>query len=346
MTQKPVAIDLFAGIGGVKLGLEKAGFKVIFSNDIDLYCKQTFDHNFRDKLVLGDIRNIQSSQFPTDYELLAAGFPCQPFSMAGHKLGFNDPRGSLFFEVVRIIKDTKPKAILLENVQHLRHHNGGDTLKQMIKILEKDLGYKTFVDVLNSRDFGLPQNRSRIYIVGFKNETDFEFPKPIKKDGLKIKDILEKRRVEDSYFLSQKYYEGLVRHKQRHQKMGHGFGFNILKPDGVSFALVVGNMGRERNLIQDKPRKGFHKSGMDKLGSKNNAGIRKLTIRECARLQGFPDNFDFPVTKTQAYKQLGNTVSVPVIKAIAKRIYRSLTLKNLPLPSQKYKQPTSLRSGF
>lgn len=322
--KKRTAIDLFAGIGGVKLGLENAGFKVVFSNDIDTYCKQTFDINFKDKLVLGDISKIPSEKLPVNYDLLAAGFPCQPFSMAGHKRGFNDPRGSLFFEVVRIIKDTKPKVFLLENVQHLRHHNGGNTLKQMRKILEEDLEYTTFVDVLNSRDFGLPQNRSRIYIVGFTNKVDFDFPKPIKKSGLKIKDILEKGKVDESYFLSQKYYEGLVKHKERHRKKGNGFGFNILKPDGVSFALVVGNMGRERNLIQDNPRKGFYKPGMNKLTSKNNVGIRKLTIRECARLQGFPDSFTFPVSKTQAYKQLGNTVSVPVIKAIAKRIIKVL----------------------
>lgn len=315
------AIDLFAGIGGVKLGLQNAGFQVIYSNDNDKYCKQTFEANFPEKLDDTDIKLVLSEQIP-DHDLLAAGFPCQPFSMAGHQKGFADPRGSLFQEVVRILRDKNPQTFLLENVKNLKNHNKGETFKTILYFLKNELGYDVHYKILNSKDFGLPQNRERIYIVGFKKETDFEFPEPIKLQ-LKIADILE-NNVDDSYFLSQKYYEGLANHKARHKAKGSGFGFEILKPDGISYALVVGNMGRERNLIQDRARKGFYKEGMDKLNSKNSLGVRKLTIKECTRLQGFPEDFQFPVSRTQVYKQLGNAVSVSVAEAVAKKIMSAL----------------------
>lgn len=316
------AIDLFAGIGGIRLGLQKAGFKVVYSNDIDKYCKQTFELNFNDILDNRDITSIPSEEIP-DHDLLAGGFPCQPFSMAGHQRGFDDPRGSLFLEVVRILRDKRPKAFLLENVKNLRGHNKGETLKRILYSLEEELGYTVYYEVLNSKDFGLAQNRERIYIVGFKDKIDFEFPKPLKQSIAKVADVLE-NNVEDSYFLSEKYYEGLVKHRERHQAKGNGFGFEILDPEGISYALVVGNMGRERNLILDKPRKGFYKVGMDKAIAKNSRGVRKLTIKECTRLQGFPEDFIFSVSNAQAYKQLGNTVSVPVVKEVAIKILDTL----------------------
>jgi DNA (cytosine-5)-methyltransferase 1 len=315
------AIDLFSGIGGVKLGLKKAGFNVIYSNDNDKYCQQTFEANFPEKLDTRDIALIPSKDIP-DHDLLAAGFPCQPFSMAGHRKGFADPRGSLFLEVVRILRDKNPKAFLLENVKNLKSHNKGETLKTILFFLEEELGYSVFYKVLNSKDFGLPQNRERIYIVGFRDKVDFEFPKP-KKLTSKIADLLE-TDVDDSYFLSQKYYEGLVSHKARHQAKGSGFGFEILDHNGISHSLVVGNMGRERNLIKDSPRKHFYSQGMDKATTKNSLGVRKLTVRECSRLQGFPKKFVIPVSRTQAYKQFGNTISVPVIKVVAKEIMKTL----------------------
>lgn len=322
--KKFTAIDLFAGIGGIKLGLQNAGFKVIYSNDIDKFCKQTFDSNFEVKLDNRDIALVASEEIPS-HDLLAAGFPCQPFSMAGHQKGFTDPRGSMFHEVVRIIRDKKPRAFLLENVKNLKNHNKGQTFKTIRHFLEDELGYDVHYKILNSKNFGLPQNRERIYIVGFKEKTDFKFPESVNLE-LKVSDILEDS-VDDSHFLSQKYYEGLVKHKERHKAKGSGFGFEILKPGGISYALVVGNMGRERNLIQDKPRKGFYEKGMDKLTSRNALGVRKLTIKECTRLQGFTQDFQFPVSRTQAYKQLGNAVSVPVIKSIAQKIKKSLDIK-------------------
>jgi DNA (cytosine-5)-methyltransferase 1 len=320
---KPKAIDLFSGIGGIKIGLKSAGFEVVYSNDNDRYCKQTFEANFPEMLDNRDVATIQSEEIP-NHDLLAAGFPCQPFSMAGHQRGFEDPRGSLFFEVVRILRDKRPKAFLLENVKYLKIHNRGETLKKMLDVLENELGYYTNYEILNSKDFGLPQKRERIYIVGFQDRIDFNFPKPIENIQPKLTDILEEKVGDETYFLTQKYYEGLAKHKERHRAKGSGFGFEILDPNGLSYALVVGNMGRERNLVLDKPKKGFYKPGMDKATSKNSLGIRKLTIKECARLQGFGHKFIFPVSRTQAYKQLGNAVSVPVVKSVANLIYAAL----------------------
>ena len=316
------AIDLFSGIGGGKMGLQQAGFNVTYSNDNDLYCRKTFETNFNHGLDHRDITLIPSKEIP-NHDLLAAGFPCQPFSMAGNQKGFKDPRGVLFFEVARIIKAKQPKVFLLENVKNLKSHNKGETLKTILTILEKDLGYNVHYSVLNSKDFGLPQSRARIYIVGFKDNVEFEFPEKIQIKQPKISDILEKK-VDEFYYLSQKYYEGLANHKARHSAKGSGFGFEILNPNGISHSLVVGNMGRERNLIKDRLSKNAYSEGMDKAKTKNALGVRKLTIRECARLQGFPDSFLFPVSRTQTYKQLGNTVSIPVIKAVAIQIRKSL----------------------
>ncbi len=306
------AIDLFSGIGGVRLGLQNAGFRVVYSNDFDKYCKITFENYFHEELDTRRIEDVPLEDIPNDIDLLAAGFPCQPFSLAGLKRGFNDPRGSLFGEVVKIIADKKPKAFLLENVKNLKGHDKGETLQYMLSVLN-DLGY--FVSepkVLNSKFFGVPQNRERIYIVGFLHPTDFEYPTG-NENVPKLKDILEEN-VDEKYYLSQRYLDGLIKHRDRHLKKGNGFGLEILDPEGISNTLVVGNMGRERNLIKDKSK------------SKNNQGIRTLTIKECTRLQGFPKDFNLLpfVSKTQAYKQLGNTVTVPVIEAIAKKIFKAL----------------------
>ncbi|PIY72380.1 DNA (cytosine-5-)-methyltransferase [Candidatus Roizmanbacteria bacterium CG_4_10_14_0_8_um_filter_33_9] len=325
--KKLIAIDLFAGIGGIRLGLEKAGFNVVFSSDIDAYCKQTFDQNHKEKLILKDIKEIDSSEIP-EHDLLTGGFPCQPFSMAGHRRGFDDERGHLFFEIKRILKDKQPRAFLLENVKHLEKHNGGATFDRIKNILENELGYKVFYKILNSKNFGLAQSRPRIYIVGFKNhDIKFNFPDPLTLTPPPISTILEKGDIEDWYYLSQKYYEGLIKHKERHRKKGHGFGFNILETTDISYALVVGNMGRERNLIKDVVKPWFYKGGNQKSGIPNSDGVRRLTIKECSRLQGLPENFTFPVSKTQAYKQIGNSVAIPVVEAIAKVIKKALYLE-------------------
>ncbi|HUD05105.1 MAG TPA: DNA (cytosine-5-)-methyltransferase [Patescibacteria group bacterium] len=317
--RKLKAIDLFAGIGGVRLGLERAGFDVIYSNDFDKFCKITFENYFKEPLDTRKIEDVPFSDIPNDIDLLAAGFPCQPFSLAGLKRGFADPRGSLFTKVVDIIREKKPKAFLLENVKHLKRHDGGKTLDYMLDVLRNELGYYVpEPEILNSKNFGVPQNRERIYIVGFRDETTFKYPTGNEKIP-NLHDILEEEVEDEFYFLSQKYLDCLIRHKNRHEKKGNGFGLEILDPEGISNTLVVGNMGRERNLIKD-----LHSPIAFR---KNKMGVRKLTIRECARLQGFPKNFEFPVSRTQAYKQLGNTITIPVITSIGKHIKKSLVTK-------------------
>lgn len=315
--RKLKAIDLFAGIGGIRLAFQRAGFEIAYSNDSDRYACQTYRENFGE-IEEQDIRKVAADAMPP-YNILLAGFPCQPFSVLGHKRGFNDPRGNLFFEIERFLHANKPDAFFLENVRHLKEHEGGNTFQQISIALEGRLGYKMYAQILNGKDFGLPQNRERIYIVGFREDIAFSFPKPGKQEPLSVTSILEKK-VDPKYYLSARYLKGLEQHKLRHQAKGHGFGFEILKPTDIAHTLVAGNMGRERNLIQDK-----HIKRRDpKLPPINLKGIRKLTIREFARLQGFPDSFRFPVSDHQAYKQIGNSVCVPVVYAIAKKIRRTL----------------------
>ncbi|MGB3921847.1 MAG: DNA (cytosine-5-)-methyltransferase [Minisyncoccia bacterium] len=307
------AIDLFAGIGGMRMGFEKAGFEIVYSNDIDKYACQTYRANFGE-IEEKDITQVDPFSVP-EFDVLLAGFPCQPFSLIGKRDGLKDPRGRLFGEVVKFLHTRKPQAFVLENVKNLIKHNKGETYRHIKFALENSGGgYVVTEKILDSKNFGVPQHRERTYIVGIRNpHKDFTFPEKSSMSGKeKLSDILD-TSVEDKYYLSQRYYEGLVAHKERHAAKGSGFGCEILDPTGVSNTIVCGNMGRERNLIQDRPV------------SINKCGIRKLTERECARLQGFPDSFKIPVSTTQAYKQFGNAVSVPVAKEMAKKLKRYLT---------------------
>ncbi len=310
--KKYKAIDLFAGIGGMRMGFEKAGFEIVYSNDIDHYACQTYRANFGE-IDEKDIRRVDPNEIP-EFNVLLAGFPCQPFSMIGNRDGLKDSRGQLFNEVVRFLNSRKPQAFVLENVKNLLRHDKKNTYKIIKSSLEKaGGGYSVFEDILDSKNFGVAQHRERVYIVGIKKaEKPFEFPRgSTKENHLKIKNILEKK-VPNDYYLSQKYYNGLMNHKMRHLAQGSGFGCEILDPNGVSNTIVSGNMGRERNLIKD---------GHTFI---NKEGIRKLTERECARLQGFPDSFKIPVSRTQAYKQFGNAVSVSVAEAVGKKLKRYL----------------------
>ncbi len=308
------AIDLFAGIGGMRLGFGKAGFETVYANDIDKSACITYETNFG-KIDNRDIETVGMNEIP-DFDVLLAGFPCQPFSMIGKRDGLKDKRGKVFFQILKVLNAKKPTAFLLENVKNLIRHDDGKTFEVIRNDLENSGdGYNLFYDVLDSRNFGVPQHRERIYIVGIKKSipVSFVFPKKARYVKKKIlRQILEKN-VSENYYLSEKYYTCLVKHKERHSKKGSGFGFAILDPDGISNTLVSGNMGRERNLIKDVPC------------VKNHWGVRKLTIRECARLQGFPESFKLPVPMTQAYKQLGNAVTVPVIKSIATEISKILS---------------------
>ncbi len=305
-------IDLFAGIGGMRLGFTQAGFDVVYSNDIDKSACVTYRTNFGE-IDERDIQEVDPSTLP-DFDILLAGFPCQPFSMIGKRDGLADPRGQLFNEVVRFLDVRNPRAFVLENVKNLIKHNKGETYKFIKSALETaGTGYTVFETILDSQNFGVPQHRERTYIVGIQNpHKEFSFPLASKEPGLKrVKDILEKK-VEDSFYLSQKYHDGLMAHKARHKAQGSGFGCHILDLNGISHTVVCGNMGRERNLIQDR------------AVSINRQGIRKLTPREYARLQGFPDWFQFPVPTTHAYKQFGNAVTVPVAHEVAKVLKKYL----------------------
>jgi DNA (cytosine-5)-methyltransferase 1 len=314
-------IDLYAGIGGIRLGFQKA-FKdeseFVFSNEIDQKASKTYSQNFNDD-PLGDITKVNHSSI-NDFDILLAGFPCQAFSIAGKRKGLDDARGTHFFEVAKIIDKKRPTAFLLENVRHFRTHDSGKTFATLKRILTEDLNYTLYSGLLNAVDFGLPQNRNRFFMVGFKDPIHFEFPKPsgnVKTVG----DILEKN-VAGEYFLSQKYLDTLKRHRQRHEGKGNGFGYIVLKKSDIANTLVLGGMGRERNLIQDVVS--LKKSGrMDA----NSEAIRCLTPRECLRLQGFPDSFKFTVPKTHLYRQAANSVAVPVIKQIALQMKKALEEK-------------------
>lgn len=313
-------IDLFAGIGGIRKAFENVGGRCVYSSEWDKYSQMTYEANFGEKPD-GDITKVNEKDIP-DHDILTGGFPCQAFSIAGKRGGFNDTRGTLFFDVARIIKEKKPKAIFLENVKGLMNHKGGTTLATILNVLRNDLGY--FVpepEIVNAKNFGVPQNRERVYIVGFRSDLgvkDFKYPKP-SKIVKKVKDILEEKPVSPKYYLSDVYLKSLREHKRRHESKGHGFGYEIISLEGVSNAIVVGGMGRERNLIIDKRLKDFSPVTHIK-GKINREYIRRMTPREWARLQGFKDSFVIPVSDAQAYKQFGNSVAVPAIQATAAKL--------------------------
>ncbi len=318
------AIDLFAGIGGIRLGFEATGaVEVIFSSEIDKYACQTYYANFGDDAMC-DITKIDEMHLP-DFDILLAGFPCQAFSIAGRKGGFEDTRGTLFFDVARILNAKRPMAFFLENVKGLVQHDKGNTFRTIMRVLQKDLGYTVYAKLINAKDFGLPQKRERIYIVGFRDKITFDFPEPdIGRQAPCLKDVLESKEVSPKYYLSDTYLNTLVRHKKRHERKGNGFGFRVLDPEKeIANTLVVGGMGRERNLIVDKRLRDF-KPVTPIKGKINDRYVRRLTPREWARLQGFPESFKIPVSDTQAYKQFGNSVCVPVVEAIAKKMIEAL----------------------
>lgn len=323
-------IDLFAGIGGFRLALQNLGGECVFTSEWDKDAKRTYKANFGET-PFGDITKEETKKYiPDGFDILCAGFPCQAFSIAGKRGGFEDTRGTLFFDVAEIIKRKQPKAVFLENVKGLRNHNGGKTLATILNVLRNDLGY--FVpepQIINAKDFGVPQNRERIYIVGFHPSTgvnEFTYPKPIDKK-VTFADIKEKEVPATKYFLSTQYVQTLKNHKERHEGKGNGFGYAIIPDNGISNAIVVGGMGRERNLVLDHRITDFTPTTHIK-GTVNREGIRKMTPREWARLQGFPDNYVIPVADASAYKQFGNSVAVPAIQATAKEILKLILKKN------------------
>lgn len=326
--EKIKSIDLFAGIGGIRLGFDRAfnnDIETVFVCEWDENAQKTYRANFEDDFAIaGDITKIDEKDIPS-FDICLAGFPCQAFSMAGKRQGFDDNykgfcRGTLFMDVARICEHHQPKVIFCENVKGLAIHDRGRTFK-VIKQTFESLGYTVFHKILNSKDFGVPQNRERIYLVAFRNDIapdEFEFPK-MTDDTKCLWDICEKNPVPAKYYLSDVYLETLRRHKARHMSRGNGFGYEIRDWSDVAGAIVCGGMGRERNLVVDKRQKNLTPTTHIK-GSINKEGVRKMTPREWARLQGFPDDFELPLADTHLYKQLGNSVTVNVIEAIARKI--------------------------
>ncbi|HLD55737.1 MAG TPA: DNA cytosine methyltransferase [Candidatus Nanoarchaeia archaeon] len=313
MKDKFTFIDLFSGIGGFRLAFESLGGKCIFSSDIDEKASDTYELNFGER-PSGDIIKISSKDIP-DHDILCGGFPCQPFSIGGLRKGFQDTRGTLFFEVERIIKDKKPKAFFLENVKGLINHDKGRTFSTIKKKLT-ELGYELHYQVFNSKDYGIPQNRERVFIIGFNQKTNFKFPEKIK-TNTSIKEFLEK---------DVKNHE-ITKIAKTHIK-------NHLK----EFRKKNGNISKEIILIATEIRPSrciIKKDGISpcltaKMGTGGNNvpvlvnEMRKLTVRECLRLQGFPESFKIKENYGQSYKQIGNSVTISVITLVAKEIVKEI----------------------
>lgn len=311
-------IDLFAGIGGIRLAFEQVGGKCVYSSEWDKYCQQTYYANFGEKPD-GDITKVDAKDIP-EHDILVAGFPCQPFSIAGvskkvsmgRKTGFEDKtQGTLFFDVCRILKEKRPKAFMLENVKNLKSHDKGRTFKIIEESLA-ELKYKVFYDILDGQNY-VPQHRERIIIVGFDmkrygDDVNFNFDITPTKPKQVMRDILEKE-VDEKYTLSDKLWTYLQNYSAKHKAVGNGFGYGIAPLDGISRTLSAR----------------YYKDGSEILIAQNRKNPRRLTPRECARLQGFPETFIIPVSDTQAYKQFGNSVVVPLIADVAKLIINEIT---------------------
>lgn len=299
-------IDLFAGIGGIRRPFQKLGGTCVFSSEIDKFAIKTYEANWNET-PSGDITKIDEKDIP-NFDILLAGFPCQAFSIAGKRKGFDDTRGTMFFEVERILEYHKPKCFMLENVKGLLSHDKGRTFKTMKDILENKLDYKVYYKVLNAKDFGVPQNRERIIIVGFKNHSiDFSFPKPT---GIptKLGDILEDD-VDSKYTISDKIWESHKRRKEKHKAKGNGFGYSLFNENSPYTSTISAR---------------YYKDGSEILVEQNGKNPRRLTPREAARLQGFDDNFKLVVSDLQCYKQFGNSVPTKMIEAVANNIINVL----------------------
>ena len=322
------SIDLFAGIGGIRLGFDRAfgnTISTVFVSEWDIPAQKTYRANFNDDFeIAGDITLVKEQDIPS-FDICLAGFPCQAFSMAGKHGGFQDNykgrcRGTLFQDVVRICEHHKPKVIFCENVKGLTIHDKGNTFK-VIRGAFEEIGYKVFYQVLNSKNFGVPQNRERIYLVCFREDiapASFDFPEGTECNCC-IKDIMDSAPIPSKYYLSDTYVATLKAHKARHESKGNGFGYVIRPLDSIAGTIVCGGMGREGNLLIDNREHSLVPTTHIK-GEINKEGIRKMTPREWARLQGFPEDYKLILSDVHLYKQFGNSVTVNVIQAIAEKI--------------------------
>ncbi len=342
-------IDLFAGIGGLRIPFEELGGECLFTSEWDKFSQMTYRANFSDEfrnhIFAGDITKVHENDIPA-HDLLLAGFPCQPFSLAGvskkNSLGrahgfMCETQGTLFFDVARIIKYHRPRFFLLENVKNLVSHDRGKTFKTIRNVLEKELGYHIQYRILDARGL-VPQHRERIFIVGSREETDFDFDAlelPGIKEGPKLEDILhpedgterliesdvqkgyllEDGMVNPKYTLSDKLWNYLQAYAQKHRAKGNGFGFGLVGRKDVARTLSAR----------------YHKDGSEILIRQEGKNPRRLTPRECARLQGYRDDYRIVVSDTQAYRQFGNSVAVPVVRQIAKALYPHIVKTNTTL---------------
>lgn len=320
-------IDLFAGIGGFRMAFQNLGGECVFSSEWDEQAKKTYYANYGE-VPFGDItKETTKNKIPKDFDILCAGFPCQAFSLAGKRRGFEETRGTLFFDVAEILRRYQPKAFFLENVKGLAIHDKGKTLETILNTLD-EVGYVVpDPQLLNAMHFGVPQHRERIYIVGFRKDlgigkNDFKYPERHKDIPCWL-DVREESPVPAKYYLSETYVETLRRHRARHEAAGHGFGYKIIDDHSVANAIVCGGMGRECNLVLDFRQTNLVPTTNIK-GEINKEGIRKMTPREWARLQGYPDDFRIVVADASAYKQFGNSVAVPAIQATAEQLLNTL----------------------
>ena len=313
-------IDLFAGIGGMRIAFEKAGGECVFSSEWDKFAQQTYAANFGET-PHGDITQVELEEVPK-HDILIGGFPCQPFSHAGLKRGFEDTRGTLFFDVARIIAAKRPKAFVLENVKNLVSHDKGQTFKIILDTLTNELGYQVFFKIIDA-SFFVPQHRERIILIGFREASTFSWDHidiPTSKEKL-LGEILhaenlepfiasdderfydhKRQRVLEKYTLSDKLWSYLQNYKRKHQVAGNGFGFGLVTNESITRTLSAR----------------YYKDGSEILVDQGQIkNPRRLTPRECARLMGFPDSFKIPVSDTRSYKQFGNSVVVPVFESIA-----------------------------
>jgi DNA (cytosine-5)-methyltransferase 1 len=313
MHNKFTFIDLFAGIGGLRLPFEDLGGTCVLTSEIDPYAKETYCANFTEDSAhrfVGDVRQVSEHDVP-DHDVLLAGFPCQPFSHAGLRKGFDDTRGTLFFDVARIIEAKKPKVVVLENVRGLRSHDNGNTLERILQILDAE--YFTSVSDLNAKHFGLPQSRARIFIVGIRRDiqdaSSFKgLSKPLAPVPTTVGSILE-GTVPEKYTISDRLWASHQARKAKHLENGNGWGYKLVQPESTHTGTISAR---------------YYKDGAEILIDQPGLNPRKLTPREAARLQGFPDEFKLPCSDSQTYKQIGNSVPVTVVRALADTLAKFL----------------------
>lgn len=296
-------IDLFAGVGGFRIGFQRAGATCVWSCEKDRFARQTYVANHGDTPA-EDITTVDTASIP-EHDILCAGFPCQPFSKAGKGLGFSDDRGNLFLDIVRVLEHHRPTAFLLENVVSLIKHDKGRTFDTILTKLVR-AGYRVHVKAMNSESL-TPQSRNRIFLVGFRDNKQFNFP-ILSEDKLKFGTIAESD-VDPKFTLSNRTWLALKNHAIKHAAMGNGFGYSVVNNDSTTRTLTSR----------------YHKDGSEILVAQDGQNPRRLTPRECARLMGFPDSFKIIVSDTQAYRQFGNSVVVPLVELLAKSIINHIT---------------------